>query len=122
MQANPCSIGFSGREAVAKLPNPINNLAYRLGTSSADSRPPTDTTILELLDTSATAPFYPMARKLFVNHWNDPALPVLGTMAKEDALYGCFQQTAITTPRVTQFHFLGVPGGPRVDNACPNNR
>ena len=122
VQANPCSIGFAGREAVAKAPALINDLAYRLGVAQADSRPPTDTTILELLDTSATAPFYPMARKLFVNHWVDPALPVLPTMAKEDVLYNCFKQDTITTPRITQFHFLGVPSGPRVDNACPNNR
>ena len=63
-----------------------------------------------------------MTRKLFVNHWVDPALPVLPTMAKEDVLYNCFKQDAITSPRVSQFHFLGVPGGPKVDDACPNNR
>jgi len=122
VQANPCSIGFVGREAVVKAPLPLNNLAYRLGTALADSRAPTDTTITALLDTSATAPFYPMARKLFVNHWVDPALPVLPTMAKEDVLYNCFKQDAITSPRITQFHFLKVPGGPKVDDACPNNR
>jgi hypothetical protein len=122
IQANPCSIGYAGREAVVKAPLALNNLAYRLGTALADSRAPTDTTITELLDTTPTAPFYPMARKLFVNHWVDPALPTLPTMAKEDVLYNCFKQDAITSPRVTQFHFLKVPGGPKVDNACPNNR
>ena len=121
MKANPCSVGFAGREAVDKLPSALNSMAYQLGVTAADAKPPTDTNILALLNTASSA-FYPMSRKLFVNHWVDPALPVTASAPKEDLLYGCFKNAAITSPRVTQFHFLAVPGGPVVDNACPNNR
>jgi ABC-type phosphate transport system substrate-binding protein len=122
VKANPCSIGFSGREAVDKLPSTLNSMAYRLGTTTADSRAPTDTTIVALLNPSPTAAFYPMARKLFVNHWLDPALPVTASAPKEETLYGCFKDATVTSPRISQFHFLPVPGGPVVNNACPNNR
>ena len=128
VKANPCSIGFAGREAVDKLPNPLNSLAYQLGIAAADAKPPTDTNIYKLLDVSSTT-FYPMSRKLFVNHWVDPALPVLPTMANEDILYNCFKDSTVTNPIVSTFHFLPlngsqpfVPTGPVIDNVCPNNR
>jgi ABC-type phosphate transport system substrate-binding protein len=122
VKANPCSIGFAGREGVDKAPLILNTMAYRLGTTLADSRPPTNTTINALVDPSPTAAFYPMARKLFVNHWTDPSLtPPFA--AKEEVLYSCFKDSTITNPRIQQFNFLPVPvTGPIVDNICPNNR
>lgn len=125
-KASPCSIGYAGRESVDKAPG-SNNMAYRLGTT-APGVAATDTNIQALLDTTNPS-FYPMTRKLFVNHWVDPALAVLPTMAKEEVLYNCFKQDAITSPRVAQFHFLPIPAttafpapGPHVDNSCPNPR
>ena len=124
VKASPCSIGYAGREAVDKLPNPLNTLAYQLGVAAADAKPPTDTNINNLLNT--TAVFYPMARKLFVNHWNDPALPAPASASNEENLYTCFKDSTITNPVVSAYHFLPVPGFaggvPKVDNVCPNNR
>jgi len=120
VKANPCSIGFAGREAVDKVA-PFNTLAYQLGDSLAALRPPTPTNIYALLD-SANPNFYPMSRKLFVNHWNDPALPTPASAANEELLYSCFKSAGITNARVSQFNFLPIIPGPQVDNVCPNNR
>jgi ABC-type phosphate transport system substrate-binding protein len=121
VKANPCSIGYAGREAVDKLPSALNSFAYQLGIATTDAKPPTDTNIYALLD-PLNAAYYPMSRKLFVNHWNDPALPVPASAANEDILYSCFKNDTLTSPIVTNFHFLKVPTGPTVDNVCPNNR
>ena len=123
--ANPCSIGFAGREGADKLaPGPVNNFAYRLGAGTL--LPPTTDHIVSLLNPDPAATFYVMSRKLFVNRWvdTDPAhVEASATnFTNEETLYSCFQKDSITTPRITQYNFVAVPGGPVVDNACPNNR
>jgi hypothetical protein len=126
VKANPCSIGFAGREAADKTPSPLNSFAYQLGTTAVDARPPTDTNINSLLDPSPTAVFYAMSRKLFVNKWTDPAFaagPVTDpAFANEDILYNCFKDATKTNPAVSAFHFLPIGSGPVVNNVCPNNR
>jgi hypothetical protein len=125
VKASPCSIGFAGREAADKLPSALNSFAYQLGIAAADALPPTDTNINTLLDPSPTANFYKMSRKLFVNHWVDPAFTTIATdpnFANEEILYNCFKDPLVTNPAVGTFHFLPLATGPVVNNVCPNNR
>jgi hypothetical protein len=125
VKANPCSIGFAGREAVDKAPSTLNSFAYQLGVAAADALPPTDTNINSLLDPSPTANFYKMSRKLFVNHWVDPLFTTIATdpnFANEEILYNCFKDSTKTNAAVSTFHFLPLATGPVVNNVCPNNR
>ncbi len=125
VKANPCSIGFAGREAIDKAPSVPNNLGYQLGVTVLDARPPTDGALKALLDPSPTAAFYPMTRKLFVSHWVDPSLtttPNDPNFENEEILYNCFKDPSKGNAAVGTFHFLQLDTGPVVDNACPNNR
>jgi len=148
VKANPCSIGYAGREAVDKAINgPVNNFAYKLGGGDAfapSPLPPTDDLIYALQDLTATQ-FYPMSRKLFVNKYVDTtkAETVAANVAAEDALYNCFSShtgipgtvsgnayngAPLANFWVQKFNFLPIlsgpiaGAGPQLDNVCPSVR
>ena len=132
--ANPCSVGFGGRSAVDQVAfQPVNNFAYQLGgdpggivgslTSTGSTLPATNNHVLALLDPLATD-VYPMARRIFVSRWVDPANAEtsMTNFSNEETLFQCFANDSITTPEITLDNLVAIPGGPRIDNLCPNNR
>ena len=109
--ANPCSIGFAGREAVDNF----TNMAMRIEGLKA-----TPADISNLVNGSG-APAYALARRLWVN-----SVAGFSTVTgNEQALLQCFQGTRPGIPLdlidqvVAQRNFVPVPAGVNRSKTCP---
>ena len=115
VKANPCSIGFAGREAVTA---DNTSMGYRIGlngnTSVAAALPASQANI-ESLVTGGTP--YSIARKLWVNAYKGLANVTNtngATTTHELDLLNCFGasgSTAIVDSKVTGRNFIAVPSG-----------
>ncbi len=116
VDSDPCSVGFAGRVGAKLFPagtsKPLKGLAVKVGAAGAFTPPftpapdPADTAILNLLNTGA-GPFYPIARRLYVN-------TVFGfgnLVGGEDQLARCYANNSIIGPIMTARGFVPVPGG-----------
>jgi hypothetical protein len=100
-QANPCSIGFAGREATAVVPG-ITGLTI-------NGLPPTQANIEALVTTASTADDYPLARKLYFNSikgFQDPLV-----RDGEYELAKCMGKSSLVGPIALNRGFVQVPGG-----------
>ena len=124
VKANPCSVGYGGREAVDKVPSVLlpANMAYQLGTAAdgSDALAANNSNIINVLH--PPLPIYPMARKLYVNNWvGVTSTETPAQITAQNALLGCFQDRALTAARINQFNFLAVPAAdpfPLTDPVC----
>jgi hypothetical protein len=116
VKANPCSVGFAGREAVNAL-NGGPSMAFRLGTFVAldDAFAPSTARINNLVTTATVTDNYGLARTLWVNR----AIPANPLTANETTLLGCFANPAIVDARISQFNFVPVPGTVTRNKTCP---
>jgi hypothetical protein len=96
VKANPCSIGFAGREAADAGPA-FANLALRINNIISN------TANIENLATGGT-PVYPLARKLWFNSFQDP---IIG-----------FTSPNLTVDEVNLSTCMGLPGACTVDADC----
>ena len=111
VEANPCSIGFAGREAVDN----ILNMAFQV-----EGIKPTSDNISKLVDGTGGVP-YPISRKLWVN-----ALNGFGSVSGDQAaLLSCFNGSSPGVPlslidsKVTGRNFVAVPAGVARAKSCP---
>jgi hypothetical protein len=105
-QANPCSIGFAGREASTVVPGiaglTVNGLA------------PTVPNIEALVLTPSTADDYVLARKLWFNSIRGFEHPSLQTGEYE--LAKCMGRSSLMGPIANNRGFVAVPGGVRCES------
>jgi hypothetical protein len=105
-QANPCTIGFAGREGAGVVPGitalTVNNLA------------PSDGNIQNLVLTGSTADDYPLSRKLWFNSIRGFEDPTLATGEYE--LAKCMGKSASLAGIATGLGFVPVPGGVRCES------
>jgi hypothetical protein len=104
-QANPCSIGFAGREAALS----VNGL------------PPTVANIEALVLTASTADDYVLSRKLYFNTLKGFQDPLLRDGEYE--LARCMGRGSLVGPVANNRGFVAVPGGVRCEDfnesVCP---
>jgi cysteine-rich repeat protein len=98
-QANPCAIGFAGREGVAVAPN-IVGLSLR-------NIAPTQQNVENLVTTAATTDDYPLARKLYFNSIKGFQHPDL--QQGEWQLARCMATDMIVGPIAVARNFVRVP-------------
>jgi hypothetical protein len=124
VQANPCAIGFGGREATTVVPGAIAGLTVNgLADSVAN--------IEALVTTPSTADDYPLARKLWFNTLKGFESADLATGELE--LAKCMGKSGSLAGIATGRGFVAVPGGVKCEdfnnatcpasatNACANN-
>lgn len=111
VSANPCSIGFAGREAV----DDFTNMAVQMENIKS-----TPATISNLVNGSGNPP-YPLARRLWLN-----ALNGFGTVTGDQrTLLQCFQGLRPGVPLdlidsiVAGRNFVSVPAGVARNKTCP---
>ena len=109
--ANPCSIGFAGRESVDNALNIAMQVAGIKGTSPN----------IENLVNASGGPIYPLSRRLWFN-----ALNGFDTVTGDQlSLLKCFQGLTPGVPLtdidlvVQHHHFVAVPGGVSRTKSCP---
>ena len=105
-QANPCSIGFAGREAAGVAPG--------IAALNVNGLAPTVPNIEALVTTPSTADDYVLARKLWFNTirgFEDPSLAV-----GEFELARCMGTSSKVGPIASALGFVPVPGGVRCES------
>ena len=126
-QANPCSIGFAGREGTSVVPGIVGLRVNGLE--------PTRANIENLVLTASTADDYPLSRKLYFNTIQGFENPLRQTGEYE--LAKCMGRSSLVNTVMTNRGFVPVPGGvvcedfrgdscatgtgPSAVNACTNN-
>lgn len=115
VKANPCSIGFAGREAVS-----AGSMAFELGTLAAlnDSFPPSNARVNNLVLTATKTDDYPLARALWVNVANTANI----NTPDETAVMNCFGlggSTSIVDGAISSKNFIPVPSGVSRVKTCP---
>lgn len=125
VRANPCSIGFAGREAVdaANL-----SMAFQIGQNGSSvvaSALPASQSRIENLVTLA-GPAYPISRKLWVNAYvglaNVSNVNGAGVTTNEKDLLDCFGLSGSTTSvdnSMLAHNFIKVPTGVSRVKSCP---
>jgi hypothetical protein len=111
VQANPCSIGFAGREATTVVAGAVLGL-------SVNGLPPTQANIENLINTPSAADDYPLARKLYFNSikgFQDPLL-----RDGEYELARCMGRRGLLATVATNRGFIPVPGGVRCEDFAEN--
>ena len=102
VQANPCALGFAGREATTVVPGAITGLSLR-------GLAPTQGNIENLVSTASTADDYPLARKLYFNSIRGFQDPLLASGELE--LARCMGRRGAMSAVATARGFVPVPGG-----------
>ncbi|HEY2899467.1 MAG TPA: hypothetical protein VGL59_02745 [Polyangia bacterium] len=99
-QADPCSVGYAGREATDQA----GTIALTLNGITDDQ-----SNIIKIVTAPSDPTFYPLSRKLFfstVAGFGDPNLA-----SGELELAKCMSNGAIVNPIITSHGFIDVPGG-----------
>jgi hypothetical protein len=106
-QANPCTIGFAGREAAGVVPGIVS--------LNVNGLPPTNTNIQNLVSTPTDATDdYVLSRKLWFNTIRGFEDPTLATGEYE--LAKCMGTTSKVTPIAEALGFVAVPGGVKCES------
>jgi ABC-type phosphate transport system substrate-binding protein len=140
VNADPCSIGYAGRESAEWMggATPVKALNVRTPQTPGTGVAPTDANVLLLLDPSGSAGGacnvgpgdnfgnrYPLARKLWINASKGLAnvtdATTSGGLKNERQLLDCIQNRAggAMDNAIDQFNFIKLPAGAYPVRTCP---
>jgi hypothetical protein len=119
VDADPCSVGYASRGAAASFPglgSPEVPVAAPLKALTVDGAPPftpasvdpdPDLALANLLQVAGRAPFYPLARRLYLS----TIYGFSNVLGGEQELAQCFGNNSIVAAAMTKQNFVPIPGG-----------